>query len=213
MRESRFVTPLPPLSIPWTMKSLGSAKTSVDELPDGRVRFGIVHEVLHGVTPAMLVWWLNNMDGTVDVGGQQLPRYRAWHPVDHVALTYVRPGRDGRKFSAGAQVRIQEFFAARPEFAIDVVSTITFLDETGFSHGERVLGVTVGQLDYRFTAVDEGTRYEDSLTVGIAGAPWLNRLLRRRLFSDEKGRAWQLHNIEEVGNLEHFLPALYRDGR
>jgi hypothetical protein len=191
------------------MKGLTSARTEVERLPDGRVRFAIEHDTVRGVTPAMLVWWLNHMGGTVEIDGQVMPRYRAWHPVDHVALTYVRPGRDGRNFSAGAQVRIQEFFGGRPEFAIDIVSTIDFLDESGFAHGERILGVTIGRLDYRFTAVEGGTRYEDSLTVGVSGMRLLNRLVLPRLFPEEKGRAWQLHNIEEVGNFEHFLPALY----
>ncbi len=209
------VQPLPPIAVPWSMKTLASAQTTVEPLPDGRMRYAIVHDVLRGVTPAMLVWWLNHMDGTVAIGDQRVPRYRAWHPIDHVALTYVRPGRDGRRFSAGARVRIQELFGARPEFAIDVVSTIDFLDETGFSHGERVLGLTVGHLAYRFTPLAGGTRYEDSLTVGIAGARRLNGVLVKRLFPEAKGRAWLRHNIEEVGNLEHFLPALYaaRDAR
>jgi hypothetical protein len=34
-------------------------------------------------------------------------------------------------------------------------------------------------------------------------------LIRGRLFTEAMGRAWLKHNVEEVGNLEFFLPALY----
>ncbi len=191
------------------MKTLASAKTEVTRLSDGRLRFGIEHDLIRGVTPAMLVWWFNNMEGTVDVGFGPEPRYRIWHPVDHVALTYVRPAVDGRRFGKGAQVRIQEFFGGRPDYALDATTTIEFLDETGFAHAEYVLGQNVGELRYRFTATPAGTRYENSLTIGAPGGGMLNRIVQPWLFSEEKGRAWLTHNIEEVGNWEFFLPQLY----
>ena len=37
----------------------------------------------------------------------------------------------------------------------------------------------------------------------------LSRWIRRREFSAAKADAWLLHNVEEVGNLPHFLPELY----
>lgn len=204
--------PLPPLDVPWTMKPLESAKTTVEQLADGRIRFAIQHDLVRGVTPAMLVWWFNNMEGTVDIGGRAIPRYRAWHPRDHVALTYVRPGTDGRRFSAGAQIRIQEFFGARPEYKVNIVDDVDHLDETGMRHAGRIMGREFVSMDYRFAAVPEGTRYENSLTVGGDGRTLFGKLVnvvRGRLFPDAQGRAWLRHNVEEVGNLEHFLPALY----
>ena len=191
------------------MKPLESAQTEVKRLPDGRLVFAIVHDLIRAVTPQMLVWWFNNMEGDHDVGFGPAPRYRLWHPVDHVALTYVRPATDGRRFGAGAQVRIQELFGGRPENAIDVVSTIEFLDETGFAHADRVFGRPVAEMRYRFDAVPGGTRYENSLTVGLPGIALFNDVVRPWLFSEAKGRAWLTHNVEEVGNFEFFLPALF----
>jgi hypothetical protein len=37
----------------------------------------------------------------------------------------------------------------------------------------------------------------------------VNAYLRRRVFRPEMELAWIRHNIEEVGLLEHFLPALF----
>lgn len=209
-------TPLPPLEVPWEMKPLSSAETKVERLDDGRLRFSIRHEVVAGVTPAMLVWWLNNMEGTWRVGERDLPRYRLWHPRDHVALTYVRPGTDGAKFSAGARVRIQECFGANPDYAVDVVDEVVFLDETGFRHTHTRAGVRVASMDYTFTRVESGTRYDNSLTVGIekpAPLRLLNGALKALVFSEAMGRAWLRHNVEEVGNLQFFLPALYASER
>lgn len=204
--------PLPPIPIPWEMKPLSSAETKVEKLDDGRLRFSIRHEVLAGVTPAMLVWWLNNMDGTCLVGDRDVPRYRLWHPRDHVALTYLRPGADGRKFSAGARIHIQEYFDADPRYAVDAIDEVVFLDETGFSHTHTRLGVRVAAMDYTFTPVSGGTLYQNSLTIGIerpAALRVINRVLYALVFSETKGRAWLKHNVEEVGNLQFFLPALY----
>jgi hypothetical protein len=39
--------------------------------------------------------------------------------------------------------------------------------------------------------------------------PWFNALVRPRVFSEDMARAWLLHNVEEVGNFEFFLPELY----
>lgn len=208
--------PHSPLTVPWKMKALSSAETQVERLADGRRRYSIRHEVISGVTPAMLVWWLNNMEGMCKIGDQEIPRYRAWHPRDHVALTYVRPGLDGRRFSQGAQIRIQEFFSANLNYKIDVIDEVGFLDETGFSHRNVVAGVELASMDYSFKEVSGGTLYENALTVGIhkpAFLAALNAPIQALKFPEEMGRAWLTHNVEEVGNLQFFLPDLYRAER
>ncbi len=39
--------------------------------------------------------------------------------------------------------------------------------------------------------------------------PFFNRIVRPRVFSDDKARTWLKHNVEEVGNFEFFLPDLH----
>jgi hypothetical protein len=41
------------------------------------------------------------------------------------------------------------------------------------------------------------------------GRRLFNRPIRPMVFSDLMGPAWLKHNVEEVGNFEHFLPALF----
>ena len=116
--------PLPPLTVPWTMKPLDSADRSIDELDDGRLRFSLVHEIIEGVTPRMLVWWFKHLDGDVDVDGQTMSRYRAWHPIDHVRVTYVTRAENGDAMGPGSKVHIEEFFGARPEYKIDIIDEV-----------------------------------------------------------------------------------------
>ena len=204
-----------PLAVPWQLKTVDSAKSWINELPDGRVQYCIEHQVLRGVRPAMIVWYLNHLTDIIEVDGQSVQQYRLWHPIDHIALTYLKSATDGRNFGPGAQVRIQEAFQANPRYGIDVKATIEFLDETGFAHHETFAGLRAAHMSYSFTETDEGTLYKNSLTAGVEGrsliARFVNTFVLPRVFPREKGQAWIQHNIEEVGAFESFLPQLYAE--
>ncbi len=208
------MTALPaPIAVPWTMKPLSSAESSVSVLDDGRLHCAIRHDVIQGVTPKMLVWWFQHLDGEMPIEGVMYPRYRVWHPRDHVLHRYVR--RNG-VVGPGAVFRIHEVLGRNPDFEINVLTHVTKLDEQGFAHRPRPHGLPLVRMDYRFERCAGGTRYENSLTFGIEGKGVLARLVRplnlalqKLTFSRAKAEAWLLHNIEEVGNFEFFLPKLY----
>lgn len=203
--------PAEPATLPWPLKSLGSAQSGVERLADGRVSWWIRHSVLRGVTPRMLVWWFQNLEGEMEVMGQRIARYRAWHPYDHVHASYARRLPDG-SVGPGAQIRLCEFLGANRRYKVETVSTIEKLDEEGFIHNPRVHGVAgLVRMEYRFTPVAEGTLYENRLLVG-GTAGWRQRIspwVQRFGFDEAHGYAWLRHNIEEVGMFEHFLPQLY----
>lgn len=203
--------PLPPIEVPWSLKSVESAESGLERLAGGRRRFWIRHELLRGVTPPMLLHWFRHLEGEMTLAGRRVERYRVWHPRDHVAVRYAQRCPDGG-IGPGARIHIRELFGAKPENAIDVIATIERLDLGGFVHVDHVLGVAVGRMSYRFTPVEGGTLYENELVVGFESRA-LSALngMAGRFFSDEKGRAWIRHNIEEVGAFEQFLPALYEE--
>lgn len=204
--------PAEPVPLPWPLKGLGSAETGVERLPDGRLSYWIRHEVLRGVTPAMLAWWFANLEGDVVVAGRRVSRYRAWHPYDHVHASYVKRGADGR-IGPGSQIRLREYLGANRRYAVDVVTEIEQLDEAGYIHNPRLHGVAgLVRMEYTFRRVPGGTLYENRLLVGGTRGwrRWVTPLVQRFGFDAAHGQAWLRHNIEEVGLLEHFLPALYR---
>lgn len=204
--------PPEPVPMPWGLKPLGSARCGAERLADGRLSWWIEHETLKGVSPRMLVWWFSHLEGEVEIDGQRVSRYRAWHPYDHVHASYARRLPDG-SVGPGAAIRLREYLGANPRFEVDTISDISRLDEGGFVHHPRVQGLRgLVTMEYRFTAVDGGCRYENRLLIGGTQGwrRWLTPLVQRFAFDSAHGLAWLRHNVEEVGNFERFLPDLYR---
>lgn len=199
-----------PLDIQWVCKPLESARSGFEILSDGRINCWIEHQLVRGVTPKMLAWWFKHLEGDMLYGGQRLHRYRVWHPRDHISIEYSRRNPDGT-IGVGCVIHLTEMFGANPDYLMDVHTEITKLDEQGFAHRPRLHGLRLARMDYEFNAVESGTLYRNSLTVGAEGiVGWIvNPLIRRFAFAEARGRAWIKHNIEEVGNFESFLPQLY----
>jgi hypothetical protein len=147
-----------PLDIPWLRQPLESARSEISILPDGRMKIWIRHDVLHGVTPAMLAWWFQHIEGDIEIGGKRIPRYRAWHPLDHVAYRCAKRLADG-SIGPGAVFHIQEVLARNPRWVVDVHTVVEKLDQTGFIHAAWILGQKVLHLEYVFEIVPDGTRY------------------------------------------------------
>jgi len=202
---------LPPRPFHWAMRSLDSAETGFKTLADGRLELSIRHDVLKGVTPAMLGWWFRNIEGTMEHMGQTYPRYLVWHPIDHIHYAVARRAPDGTA-GPGARFHIVEAFGANPDYLVNSVADVTKNDNTGIILSVRKFGAEVMHLEHTFTPVPEGTLYVSQMHVGMKAVLvrfLFNRWLRPRFFSEAMGRAWLKHNVEEVGNLEFFLPALY----
>jgi len=196
------------------MKTLSSADTRSALLDDGRLQLSIRHDVIHGVTPEMLVWWFGHMDGDMAVEGVRYPRYRVWHPRDHVGHRYVRRSAC---VGPGAVFEIHEVLGRNPAYRVHTLTDVTQLDLAGFAHCPRTHGLRLARMDYTWKRVAGGTLYENSLTIGRPGEGAITRafnvLVRSMVFGEQHGRAWLLHNVEEVGNFEFFLPGLYDAAR
>jgi hypothetical protein len=206
----------PPRCLPWPLKPLESATTSLGYDEHGRMVMRIRHDPLKGVSPEMVAWWFANIGGDMKVEGRRLNRYLVWHPQDHIHWELARPGPDGRA-SVGAQFRIVEAFGRNPDFYIDIIDTVTRLDAGGITLVGYRLGQQISCLNHDFLPIEGGTQYVSTLTIGtslpVVGAI-LNPLLHAAIFTEAMGRAWLRHNVEEVGLLEHIVPLIYPgDGR
>jgi hypothetical protein len=194
-----------PLAIDWKMRDPASANITVRELGDGRQQRIIEHAVLPGVRPEMMLWFLKNIDRTdLEWRGHRLLAYRYWHPRDHIYFKILGPRGPGCRF------HIVEAFQANPKYLIDFVFDVPKLDETGFRLEIRRLGSLVVSMDEEFAPVPEGMRYKVTMTLGSTtpGLAALTRFVRRHVIAGQLD-AWHQHNVEEVGNLPHFLPELY----
>jgi hypothetical protein len=202
---------LPPRPVPWSLKPLESAETSLRYDEYARMVMTIRHAVLNGLSPEMLAWWFRNIGGDMELDGQRVNKYLVWHPIDHIKWELVRPARDGN-IGPGAVFRIVEAFNADRDFYVDIRDEVIRLDPTGFTLVQRRLGIEVARLNHDFAAVQGGARYVSTLTIGSGtsvGRSVLNPLLHRFVFTERMGRAWLRHNVEEVGALEHIVPRIY----
>ena len=201
-----------PLELPFVLKPLASADTGIETLADGRTKYWIRHDIIRGVTPRMLQWWFQNLEGTVRFGGRDYNRYRFWHPRDHVHASYHRRCADGT-IGPGSAIRLIEVLGRNPKYLVDTITHIERLDEGGYIHNPEVHGRQgLARMEYTFERVSGGTLYENCLIVGAKARwyPLIRPLVQRFVFTPEQGKAWLLHNIEEVGMFENFLPELYR---
>ena len=210
-RGESWRPPLPePLQVPWPLKPASSAQSGVETFGDGRKRYWVKHDVIKGVTPRMLAWWFGHFaEGEVEIQGRRLDRYRVWHPFDHVYAHYVRRATDGSG-GPGAQIALCEYLARNQRYKIEAISTVERLDETGFIHKLMRGGIELARMEHVFSETSTGTRDENCLIVpGSTLLAPLARFVLPRLMPGDKGEAWLKHSIEEIGTLEHFLPALY----
>ena len=204
--------PLPtPLPLAWSPKPLCSARTTDTRLPDGRRELTIEHDLIRGVTPRMIHWWFTHIAGTMEVDGREWPRYRVWHPRDHIHWALARPTREGAA-GRGAAFRIVAAFGHDPAHYVDTTDEVEKLDETGIRLVRWLGGTVIGSLEHWFSPAPEGTHYRSRMLLGtgvpIVRGP-INGALRRWIFTEAMGPAWLKHNVEEVGNFEQFLPGLY----
>jgi hypothetical protein len=197
----------PPLTLPWEVKPSPTAKSGCELLPDGRRKYW-VDEVLEGITPRMLVWWFGHLDGDMEIDGHRYPRYRVWHPFDHVYARYPRR-RPDRTIGPGAQIENLEYLGRNPRYKVQVRATVERLDEEIFIHNIVVLGLHVGRMEHTFEVVSGGTRFGHFLIVPGSPKSTLARLGAALKFPHDKGVAWLKHAKEEMANLQNFLPGLF----
>lgn len=94
---------------------------------------------------------------------------------------------------------------------MDTTETVEKLDDTGIRLVRRIAGVPILRLEHTWSSCGDRTHYVSVMDIGARSRLMtpVNRLLTRR-FPDEMVRAWIIHNIEEVGYLQHLLPDLCR---
>jgi len=184
-----------------------SATTQVQWFRGSRIRVTIDHQPLTGITPEMLLWWFRHIGDPTTYAGQTMSGYLAWHPLDHIHWELARPAREGGA-AEGARFRIVEAFDRRPEFYVDTTDTVEKLDRTGIRLVRRIAGAPVLQLEHTWSAAAEGTHYVSVLDIGARSRLMtpINRYLTIRVFPEPLLRAWLVHNVQEVGYLEHLLP-------
>lgn len=114
----------------------------------------------------------------------------------------------------GAHLHITEALGRDLAQLIDIHVKVETIGTEGAIIAKHVLGTSMVRLENEFEPRDGGTRYVTRLTLGdttALGRLALNRMARTRAFPPAKLAAWIRHHVEEIGNLDNFLPGLFRD--
>ncbi len=201
---------LAPLEVAWEMKSVAGAESTiaVDERGCVRIR---VHQLVRGVTPAMLVWWFGHLEGEAIYRGKAVPRFRLWHPRDHIALAVTRRDAEGN-CGAGARLRIVDVMGDDPDTLTDAEVDVVRFDDRGWAFEKRAGPLAPLRLEHDWAAADGGVSYTCGLRLGspsLFGQAILNRLLRAKLMPPAARTAFVKSNVEKIGNFEFFLPQLH----
>lgn len=197
-----------PRPVLWPLRPPESAAVS-NSSDDGRTVVTISHAPLEQVTPEMLAWWYTHIPGDMRYAGSTWPRYLVWHPLDHISYEATTPGPIG----PGTRLHITEALGRDPSMLLDLEAMVETVDSQSAVLCKRLLGSSLVRLENEFTRTRSGARCTTRLTIGDTtplGRLFLNRTAHKRAFPGPKLAAWIRHHIEEVGNLENFLPDLYR---
>lgn len=214
---TRDLTLPDPRPVQWPLRKPSSA--TVTRTSDRhRTIVRIEHEPLRGVTARMLRWWYGNVPGAMIYAGKEYPRYLVWHPLDHISYDVVdAPAAHTDAHDpvhSGSKLRIREALQRNSDQIIDIRVSVEELGAHRAVIVKRVLGTTIVRLENDFNDVPHGAGYRTTLTVGddtpLARA-FLNRIAHRRAFPEARIGPWVTHHIEEIGNLEHFLPHLFAE--
>jgi hypothetical protein len=138
------------------------------------------------------------------------PLYHLFHPFEHGRIWVEAPADDGRPgVGAGGIVARYEWFGP---YESEGSARVVELSARRFVTRPRVAGVTIGEFRHEWAASQAGATYRVENLIGVDWpliGPWVNALLRRYIFSDGMLTEWERHQVEEVGLLPHFLPALH----
>ena len=202
-----------PRRLPWPLPDASEAVTAHEVLPDGRIHLTIGHRPLRGVTPGMLAWWYRVLPiSEVEFDGAVRPMYHLFHPTEHGRIWVEAPATDGKPgVGAGGIVARYEWFGP---FDSEGAARVVELSPRRFVTRPMLAGVSFGEIRHEWSDTPQGARYTVDTVIGVDWpllGPAVNALLRRHVFSDAMLREWQRHQVEEVGLLPHFLPALYAE--
>jgi quinoprotein glucose dehydrogenase len=200
-----------PRNLPWPLPDATRAATAHEILPDGRIHLTIEHRPLSGVTPEMLAWWYRVLPlGVVEFDGAMRPLYHLFHPTEHGRIWIEEPATDGKPgVGAGGVVARYEWFGP---YDSEGAARVVELSPRRFVTRPRILGLTIGEIRHTWGTSPLGATYSVDTIIGVDWpviGPWVNALLHRYVFSEGMLGEWKRHQVEEVGLLPHFLPALY----
>jgi hypothetical protein len=201
------------IQLPWSLNSDNEADKHYQYLDNGQIIIEITHVPLINITPQMLHWFYQNMPAsTVQISKRQqrLSWYQIFHPSEHGVIHLLESDEMGiKKTDTGTLMQKEEWFGP---YYKQGTERIILLSDQGMKVQFELAGLTFGHSEHVFIQTSGGSQYKIRTTIGsdlpIIG-PIINVILRYKMFPKPMLEHWIRHQVEEISNLNAFLPQLY----
>ena len=193
--ESWFSQPTP-------MRSIASAKVRHHGLFRDVQYVTIQHQTLAGIDSDMIVWWLRYFcyQNVQLANGKTISAFTFWHPLCHRHFDLDRHSLSGETGLAdGAQISL-EVLHDDVKLCSGKVQVLAF-NNSGFSLKYQHCPSGPAILDEAFYDTPAGVRYESRL-ISVNGD--------RIKINQQAITKWILYRIETIGNLQVFLPSIFK---
>jgi hypothetical protein len=144
--------------------------------------------------------------------GSTYPRYLVWHPLDHIDYVVTANGTSGG-VGTGARLHITEALQRNLKNLLDIHVSVVEMHDGCAVIAKTMMRTSIIRLANEFTASPAGASYVTTMTIGddtMLGHVALNQVAGRKAFPPQRIHPWMRHHVEEIGNLENFLPDLFR---
>lgn len=203
------------LATGWTMRTVDSAGIRITHINEYQVRATIEHKTLARITPDMMCWWFNNVEGKCEYEGVSYSRFQLWHPIDHLDCKIsVHPKKTGR--SSNTKIRMVET-VKNPDYSSLRYSLkrVVYMSQVNNQELNLIIMEFPGietEIRHSFHSVPGGCRCITTIEVRMSsrlGKLYLQKVQRKSVQHLLINKLNLAHCVEEIGNLEFFLPGLY----
>lgn len=206
-------TDLPePRPLDWPRRQFSDAKFVFEQMRDGRIMIELHHNTIKGVTPEMLNWWFGvYATQKIRICEQVFDAYLIWHPQDNVGLSVLR-GDLKEPLRVGDVLAVRRYFARDLAFKSYERFHVMQRDAEAFAVKVHRFGMQMAIARWEFQATQDGTDVVMRTEVGVENGlvkVIMNNFILPMVVDMKLLDAWLQYSVEEIGNFEFFLPALY----
>lgn len=195
-------------------RSVREDQYSITENKYGQLIVKVHHDVIPGITPAMLLWWYQYIGQTVEYNGAQCPMYYILLPDEHDGIQVSNKDAKGRA-RVGSIYHLKEtFHLDGKEYPLVSKVRISKIDTEGVKYVARRFGFKVATVSHKWIFEADGTRI---ISTFVLGSKMKFKPLRDLINKQARKEmpvlalhAWVKHNVEELGNLPNVLPLFYQ---
>lgn len=203
------------IQLPWSLTSNNKVETHYQYLDNGQILIEITNIELIKITPQMLHWFYRNLPASrvkisptpilnEQVKQQSLSWFQIFHQPEHGDIQVLE-----QKSGSATLIQKEEWFGPYHRQGNERMLS---LSDQGMKVQFELAGLPFGHSEHNFIQVANGIEYKIKTIIGsdlpVIG-PFINVILRYKMFPERMLEHWIRHQVEEINSLNSFLPQLF----